>query len=302
MTEKEYDPNAPRLIRQKGITEARQFGVGTLAISAVAVLKATAESLIGAEANQMIEFANLTQSVYRSRPMGRANAELGRLMRLAVVKEFEDRLKSDAPGRRTSGPYRIGEGRIGSAALLTALGNAETIGVSGSDGIIPFVPSKLNAAAEFWQRLNFGTGNKDGHKMDVPTNSHRYTYDTKDGFLAGSVKIPQLKSSYKPVFKNGASFFPNGTDPAHLTRTARLPFESKERSSDILHPFHRGKNKPYKGNVAWQFLNAAYGVFAFNAPGLYRAVFEEETKKARKKATHKNGPFRTAIMALPGSI
>ena len=118
----------------------------------LAAQKATYDASAG-----LLAYVDILDTVYRSRPFASANIRIGELMRSDVSREFERQLSSSADGRRTSGPYRIGHGRIGSAALLSALSDPETIGIAGPKGIVIADTSKLDHAAKFWRRLNYGT-------------------------------------------------------------------------------------------------------------------------------------------------
>lgn len=155
-----------RQIARKAQREVKSLAGESIVIMTQDVVKGAAERALMAEANIQYDFIDATGKLFRSRPLGRVNEELGRMMRNAVIDEFNGIREGKSAGRRTTGPYRIGTGRrIGGAALLAALSDAQTIGVSGVDGIIPYVPSRLTVAAAFWRRLNFGTADEEGYAI-----------------------------------------------------------------------------------------------------------------------------------------
>jgi hypothetical protein len=277
-----------RQIAKKAEREVKSLAGQSIVIMTKDVVKGAGERALMAEANIQYDFIDATGKLFRSRPLGRVNEELGRMMRQAVIDEFNGIREGKSEGRRTTGPYRIGTGRrIGGAALLGALSDAQTVGVSGVDGIIPYVPSRLTAAAAFWRRLNFGTTDEEGYEIkhkDKPPNRERYAYKGTKSFISGSLKIHKEKSSYKPMMSG--AFYDQ--------KNVRQPFENRRPSSnDLFYPNKKGTEDsfPYRGNVAWLFLNVAYGVFALNAPDMYYDLYMSEIDKARRSASDKGKPF-----------
>lgn len=277
--------SAEAVAAMQATEQLTQLTYNFLAISTMDILEASSVYAVTGS-RFLIKYFKDSYLAGAEKRMARVNDVVGQRVRDAVVKRFNEQLQAAHGGAygRTTGPYRIGQGRIGGNALAAALADPSAVGVPLRDGLLIANPAALFAKAEFWRRLNYGTGSQDGKG----SKKRQVSYSFKGtNILQGRVSAlsdPSPFPGWMPpgIWMNRGKpvLWSNSGNPSNRFQ----PFFNTE--SENLQRFHRAwKKKPTegtKGNVGWRFLDAGYEAYAQYAPKAYESIFRELAREAKK--------------------